>query len=69
MRQGTFLPESIFSADSLTVSVQTPCAKSHASTPVRTLAAIPLFGHTKIPHILIGKGSAALAATVCALLR
>ena len=46
--------------------------QSHASTFVRTLkiykknplAAIPLFGHTKILHTLIGLGSAALAASV-----
>ena len=29
-----------------------------------TLADIPLFGHTKTPHALIGMGSAALAAAI-----
>ena len=43
--------------------------QSHASASVRTLkfqtlAAIPFFGHTKIPHTLTGMGSAALAAAV-----
>ena len=60
--QGIFLPESTSSADPLTV-------QSHASTSVLTskiptLAAIPLSGHTKIPHTLIGMGSAALVAAV-----
>ena len=46
-----------------------PHAQSHASTSVctlkiRTLAAIPLFGHTEILHTPIGMGSAALAAAV-----
>ena len=44
-----------------------PRVQSHASTSVctyksQTLSAIPLFGHTKILHTLIGMGSAALAA-------
>ena len=46
--------------------------QSHASTSVCTLkipntglvAATPLFGHRKIPHTLIGMGSAALGAAV-----
>ena len=46
-----------------------PRVQSHASASVRTLkfqtlAAIPFFGHTKIPHTLTGMGSAALAAAV-----
>ena len=53
----------------LTVSAQTPHVQSYASTSVRTLktqtlAAIPLFGRTKILHILTGMGSTALAAAV-----
>ena len=68
--QGIFLPESPSSADSLTVSVQTRisiclyiniCA--HVNNP-KSLAAIPLIGHTKTLHTLIGMGSAALAASV-----
>ena len=58
---------------SLTVSVQPPCAMVCINISVhvknnnkkqKTLAAIPLFGHTKIQHTLIGMGSAALAAAV-----
>ena len=46
-----------------------PRVQSHASATVRTLkfqavAAIPLFGHTKIQHTLTGMASAALAAAV-----
>ena len=69
MRQDIFLPVSTTSgADSPTVFVQ-PGVQSHASTSVRTLkipmlAAVPLFGHTKILHTLLGMGSAALAAAV-----
>ena len=60
--QGIFLPESTSSADSLTV-------QSHASTSVLTskiptLAAIPLSGHMKILHTLIGMGSTARVAAV-----
>ena len=69
MRQGIFLPKSTFSADSLTVSVQPPCAVvcinicAHVKKS-QTLTAIPLLGHRKILHTLIGMGSAALAAAV-----
>ena len=58
-----------------TLSVQTllrcpycPRVQSHASTPARTLkipstgSCIPLSGHTKMLHSLVGMGSAALAA-------
>ena len=31
---------------------------------IQALAALPLFGHTKILHILIGKGSVDLATVV-----
>ena len=53
---------------SLMVSIQPPCAVSSISvrtlkTP-STVSYIPLFGHTKILHTLVGMGSAALAATV-----
>ena len=40
MRQGIFLPESTFSADSLTGSVQLPCA----------IACINVRAHVKIPN-------------------
>ena len=41
------------------------CRLSFSGTsPARTLAAMPLFGHTKIPHTLIGMGSTALVAAV-----
>ena len=46
LRQGIFLPESTFSADSFTVSVY-PHVQSHASTSVRTLKipwSMPEFG-------------------------
>ena len=64
-----FLPESGFSTDSLTVSAQPPCAIARFSIMCarwksQTLAAVPLFGHTKILHTLIGVGSTALAAVV-----
>ena len=57
-----FLPESTSSADSLTVSVQPPCAIEcinicvHVKNP-KHLAAITLFGHTKILHTLTEMGS------------
>ena len=62
--KGDILPESTSNADSLTVSAQ------HASTSVPTLkipntgSHIPLFGHTKTLHTLVGMGSPALAAAV-----
>ena len=56
MWHGIFLPESTSSADSLTVSVQFPCAIAHINNCV--------VGHTKILHTLIGMGSATLAAAV-----
>ena len=67
MQQGIFLPESTFSADSLTVFVQPLCAIAWLNICVcvknpQTLAAIPLFGHMEIQHTLIGTGSAALVA-------
>ena len=66
------LPESAFSADSLTVSVQPPCAIAcinicahvKKKEKKKALAAIPLFGHPKMLHTLTGIGSAALAAAV-----
>ena len=67
-RQGIFIPESTSRVDIFSYGVRTaPCVQSHASTTVRvkksqTLEAIPLFGHTKILHTLVGMGSAALAA-------
>ena len=67
MQQGIFLPESTFSANSLTVFVQPPCAIAWLNISVcvkdpHTLAAVPLFGHMEIQHTLIGMGSAALVA-------
>ena len=46
-----------------------PCVQLHASTPVctlksQTLVAIPLFGHMKIQHTLIGMGSSVLLVAV-----
>ena len=70
MQQGISPPESTFSADSLTVSAQPPCAiaRINSRAQVKKIpnsgSHIPLFGHTKILHIAIGMGSAALAAAV-----
>ena len=72
MRQGIFLLESTSTADSLTVSVQLPCAIACSNICARvkkekknqTLAAVPLFIQMKLLHTLIGMGSAALAAAV-----
>ena len=68
-----FLPESTSGAESFTMSVQTPCAVAciNICTHVKdskTLAAIPLFGRTKMLHTLVGMGSAALAAALCVFL-
>ena len=60
-----FLPESASSADSLTVSLQPPCAI--ACTNVCAHVKNPKHWepyHTKILHTLIGMGSAALATAV-----
>ena len=51
------------------VSIQPPFAIACITSVLtlkksQTLAAIPLFGHMKILHTLIGMGSAALAAVV-----
>ena len=57
VRQGIFLPEPTFSADSLTVSVQSPCAIVcmnicvHSKDP-KHLATIALFGYRKIAQTL-----------------
>ena len=53
-----FFPESAFNADSVTVSVQPPCAIACTDIcaqvkKTQTLAAIPLLGHTTILHTLI----------------
>ena len=50
MRLGIFLPESTFSADSLTVFVQ----------PLRAVACTDICEHVKKPHTLVGMSSAAL---------
>ena len=58
VRQEVFLPQSTFSADSFTVSVQPYCAiaclsiRAHVRRS-QVLTAIPLFGHTNIPHTLL----------------
>ena len=67
MRQEILYPESASSADSITM--YSSCVHLLASESVRkykfqALAATPWFGHTKIPHTLVGKGSIALAAAV-----
>ena len=55
--------------DSL-VSPYSPHVQSHVSTSVHTLkipstvSHVPLFGHMKILHSLVGMGSAALVAAV-----
>ena len=61
-----FITESSFSADSLAVSVQPPCAIACISicahVKIPNMAAKPLFGHTEIVHTPLGVGSAAPAA-------
>ena len=63
--QGTFVPESTFSTDSLMVSAQPPCAITCINicisdismclhTKMSTLVATPLFGHIEILHVLVG---------------
>ena len=37
---------------------------AHVKYNPKTLAAVPLFGHTKILHTMVGMGSATLAAAV-----
>ena len=46
VRQGIYLPESAFTADSLTVAAQPPRVQSHASTTVRTLKISNTGSHT-----------------------
>ena len=68
MRQGIFLPESTFSADSLTGSVQLPCAiacinvHAHVKIP-NTYSHTTVQTHENIPT-LTGMGSAALVMAV-----
>ena len=66
VRLGIFLPVSTFSADTLSVSVQPPCAVACISicahVKIPNMAAKPLFGHTEIVHTPLGVGSAAPAA-------
>ena len=69
MHQVIFLPESTSGADSsYGVHTAPVCNHMHQDLCARyksqTLAAIPLFGHTKILHTLIGMGRAALATAV-----
>ena len=69
VRRGIVLPVSTFGADSLTVSVQPPCAivcsSICAHVKIPNTAAKPLFGHyTEIVHTPLGVGSAAPAAAV-----
>ena len=69
MRQGIFLPQSASSADSLTVSVQPPCAIA-CTTSVRTLEIPPNGKHTIVrtqentADTLTGMGGAALALSL-----
>ena len=71
--QGIFLPGAVFSADSLTASVQPPFTLAclnicvHIKNPKLALSAIPLFGWTNILHPLIGMGSCSCGC--CALPR
>ena len=65
VRQGIFLPESTFSADSLTVSLH-PCVQSHTLTAVCTLRScspcqsLVDYGNTKTPNRHRRLGSATL---------
>ena len=67
--KGFYFPQSTSSADSLTVSVQPPCAISHASTSVRTLKIPNTGSHTIVwtqentTHA-VRTGSAALTTAV-----
>ena len=70
VRQRIFLLESTFSADSLTVSVQPPyniCAD--VKNPKRWQQYIPLFGHTKMLHELVGMGRYRCSCGCCSLTR
>ena len=69
VRQGIFLPESAFSADSLSRCSYSYRVQSHAFTSVRTLnipsTGSPTFvGTHEISPALLAMGSAALAAVV-----
>ena len=64
MRQGIF-HQSASSADSLTVSVQPPCAIANTNICAQKIPDIgSQTGTTKILHTLVGMGSAALVAAV-----
>ena len=66
--QGFFPPESTSSADSYNAHAAPVCNRMHqhlcTHSKSHTLLAIPLFGHTRILHMLVGMGSAALTADV-----
>ena len=66
--QGVFPPESTSSADSYNAHAAPVCNRMHqhlcTHSKSHTLLAIPLFGHTRILHMLVGMGSAALTADV-----
>ena len=70
MRHGLFVPESASSADSLTVSVQPPCAIARINMCVNVKNPKHWQPYqysdtdTKILHSLVGMGSAAFAAPV-----
>ena len=51
MRQGTFLPESTFSADSLTVSVQPPCAIACINSCAHAGSHTIVWTHENTTHI------------------
>ena len=63
MSQGTFLPQSTFSADTYGVYTAPKCNHTHPENS-KTLAAMLLFGHMQILHTLIGMCSGVLAAAV-----
>ena len=64
VKQGLFLSELIFSADSLTVFVQLTGAVSSINICTSIMAAIRLFGRTRIMHPLVGMVSAVLCFLV-----
>ena len=62
-----FFSQSQLSVQTLLQCPDGPCVQSHAPASMhmlklQTLAAMPLFGNTKILHTLTGMGSAALVA-------
>lgn len=64
VKQGLFLSALIFSADSLTVFVQLTGAVASINICTSIMAAIPLFGRTRIMQALVGMVSAVLCSLV-----